>query len=201
MNLKFKTLTFKIGGLCETNRVENHKSIPIYNIYWWYTSVKIQSLLPYKLTSCPLWSGGGEWPLVVRPRTIWHWWRPERPLWRRWWRAGTWERCSWAFWHSVSRRWRSERFCWSWSTVPRTQWRNKGRCQTLGQRKHLWWVEPANWINTEWGKYFITSRFWQKMECHIFQHNFLSSVEALNWVIFSQLFDIPNSLLVMENNV
>ena len=35
MDLKFKTLTFKIGGLCETNRVENHKSISIYNIYWW----------------------------------------------------------------------------------------------------------------------------------------------------------------------
>ena len=34
MDLKFKTLTFKIGGLCETNRVENHKSISIYNLYW-----------------------------------------------------------------------------------------------------------------------------------------------------------------------
>ena len=31
MDLKFKTLTFKIGALCETNREENHKSIPIYN--------------------------------------------------------------------------------------------------------------------------------------------------------------------------
>ena len=31
MDLKFKTLTFKIRGLSETNRVENHKSIPIYN--------------------------------------------------------------------------------------------------------------------------------------------------------------------------
>ena len=31
LDLKFKTLTFKIGGLCETNRVLNHKSIPIYN--------------------------------------------------------------------------------------------------------------------------------------------------------------------------
>ena len=35
MDLEFKTLTFKIGGLSETNRVENHKSIPIYNYYWW----------------------------------------------------------------------------------------------------------------------------------------------------------------------
>ena len=35
MDLKFKTLTFKIRGLSETNRVENHKSIHIYNIYWW----------------------------------------------------------------------------------------------------------------------------------------------------------------------
>ena len=34
MGFKFKTLIFKIGGLCETNRVENYKSIPIYNIYW-----------------------------------------------------------------------------------------------------------------------------------------------------------------------
>ena len=31
MDLKFKTLPFGIGGLCETNHVENHKSIPIYN--------------------------------------------------------------------------------------------------------------------------------------------------------------------------
>ena len=29
--MEFKTLTFEIGGLSETNHVENHKSIPIYN--------------------------------------------------------------------------------------------------------------------------------------------------------------------------
>ena len=28
MDLKFKTLTFQIGGVCETNPAENHKSIP-----------------------------------------------------------------------------------------------------------------------------------------------------------------------------
>ena len=32
MDLKFKTLTLKIGGLCAKKREENHKSIPIYNI-------------------------------------------------------------------------------------------------------------------------------------------------------------------------
>ena len=31
VTLECKTLTFKIGALCETNREENHKSIPIYN--------------------------------------------------------------------------------------------------------------------------------------------------------------------------
>ena len=33
MDLKFKTLTLKIGGLCAKKREENHKSIPIYNLY------------------------------------------------------------------------------------------------------------------------------------------------------------------------
>ena len=33
MNLKFKTLTFKIDGLLTMKRVFNHKSIPIYNLY------------------------------------------------------------------------------------------------------------------------------------------------------------------------
>ena len=32
MDLKFKTLTLKIGGLCMTKRVLNHKSIPIYYV-------------------------------------------------------------------------------------------------------------------------------------------------------------------------
>ena len=36
MNLKFKTLTLKIGGLCAKKRVENHKSIFIGNLYLWY---------------------------------------------------------------------------------------------------------------------------------------------------------------------
>ena len=31
INLKFKTLTFKIDGLLATKRVLNHKSITIYN--------------------------------------------------------------------------------------------------------------------------------------------------------------------------
>ena len=36
MDLKFKTLTLKIGGLCVTKRVLNHKSIPIYYVdYFW----------------------------------------------------------------------------------------------------------------------------------------------------------------------
>ena len=34
MDLKFKTLTLKIGGLCAKKREENYKSIPIYNLYW-----------------------------------------------------------------------------------------------------------------------------------------------------------------------
>ena len=33
MDLKIKTLISKIGGLCETKRVLNHKLIPIYNLY------------------------------------------------------------------------------------------------------------------------------------------------------------------------
>ena len=33
VTLKFETLTFKIGGLCKTNRVFTHKLIPIYNFY------------------------------------------------------------------------------------------------------------------------------------------------------------------------
>ena len=32
MDLKFKTLTFKISGLCVTKHVFNHKSIPIYYV-------------------------------------------------------------------------------------------------------------------------------------------------------------------------
>ena len=40
MNLKFKTLTFKIDGLWATKRVLNHKSIPIYNLYWWWWNTR-----------------------------------------------------------------------------------------------------------------------------------------------------------------
>ena len=32
MDLKFKTLTLKISGLCVMKRVLNHKSIPIYYV-------------------------------------------------------------------------------------------------------------------------------------------------------------------------
>ena len=46
MNLKFKTLTFKIDGLWATKRVLNHKSIPIYNLYWWNTDDYIPQAKP-----------------------------------------------------------------------------------------------------------------------------------------------------------